>query len=599
MATRTSEKTKDLYLKHGSALIHDVGVRDKNLVEGTWKIKRCTHILKCAKPRHKNVMDHIFASKPKQKQFFDWVNSQRHVFRGDVYGPIVSEITVHDDMHALFLNNTIHPNILLYGFVYTDDTDHQMLLRQAKTMNVRCKLFSSKWSAQQCIRRPVDHETLHCHGVNGYLDEVFEARDIIKRTLNHLLCLHQRAYARDDLDEQSLDRILVMRPKQTNRLHYLITPNARYSVRENIRYMRRIEHHQHPILCKARACTVNVKMEEIEDQPTNNTQGKRKYKDVTNASNTAPLQMPPHKKHKSNAKGQRQMIQNDSGNQASAACTENAANTKRIPLYDIDLTRESDNSDDAVDEGVQSDIHPIQTDIKQHASSTRKRVARKTRHCNQRRNDKVLKAPSKPPKPSKLPKLNSYYSTKRRQAMQAQQRFERMSTKKDGKIIIRLPINTVCSEYKSNTVFVTHFGTIPDNASKADKYCDKSYIYPIGFRAYRVHLSYKDPRQKTKYFMRICDNGMKGPLFEIYAEDDPTHVIQHKSLTTPWQTIIENISKRAKEVKCDGQRESNGTSGPRWLGLRDYLIMGIIELLPNTQKCTAYWRSKAKQNLPY
>eukprot|EP01083_Nonionella_stella_P170156 578426_1 len=98
---------------------------------------------------------------------------------------------------------------------------------------------------------------------------------------------------------------------------------------------------------------------------------------------------------------------------------------------------------------------------------------------------------------------------------------------------------------------------------------------------------------------RICDNGMKGPLFEIYAEDDPTHVIQHKSLTTPWQTIIENISKRAKEVKCDGQRESNGTSGPRWLGLRDYLIMGIIELLPNTQKCTAYWRSKAKQNLPY
>eukprot|EP01083_Nonionella_stella_P033144 90738_1 len=71
MATRTSEKTKDLYLKHGSALIHDVGVRDKNLVEGTWKIKRWYEIgfkafeweqnYTCFKQKHDvNITEHAY-----------------------------------------------------------------------------------------------------------------------------------------------------------------------------------------------------------------------------------------------------------------------------------------------------------------------------------------------------------------------------------------------------------------------------------------------------------------------------------------------------------------------------------------------------------
>merc|ERR1711992_373680 len=91
---------------------------------------------------------------------------------------------------------------------------------------------------------------------------------------------------------------------------------------------------------------------------------------------------------------------------------------------------------------------------------------------------------------------------------------------KDGQTIVQLPISTVCTEYTSNVVFVTHFGKIPRDSAKAEAYCDKNYIYPIGFKAYRIHLSTKDPRKKIRYFMEICDNGMEGPLYKVYAEND-------------------------------------------------------------------------------
>ena len=99
--------------------------------------------------------------------------------------------------------------------------------------------------------------------------------------------------------------------------------------------------------------------------------------------------------------------------------------------------------------------------------------------------------------------------------------------------------------------------------------------------------------------MEIIDGGINGPKYKIYAQDDENNKMIHKSPTTPWQHIIDKITIKAKELNCEfGIRTSNGTSGKRYLGLRDYLIMGIIELLPNANKCTTYWNKQKKHNLP-
>jgi len=239
------------------------------------------------------------------------------------------------------------------------------------------------------------------------------------------------------------------------------------------------------------------------------------------------------------------------------------------------------------------------------AESTKKskRKAPVANELSKHRNDDgsesdAVRAPKKKAKASKKRKLNPYYTNKQNQAMKAQERFRALECNAQGQRIIKLPINTNCTEYSSGTVFVTHFGRIPSEKAKANRYCDKDYIYPIGLRAYRKHLSYVDPRRSTIYRMEILDDGLKGPKFRVYAEDDRDNKMVSSSATQPWQTIIDRISKRANELDCAGKRDSHGTSGKRYLGIRDYLVMGIIELLPNAHKCTKYWKTQRKHNLP-
>eukprot|EP01084_Bolivina_argentea_P000195 362_1 len=199
--------------------------------------------------------------------------------------------------------------------------------------------------------------------------------------------------------------------------------------------------------------------------------------------------------------------------------------------------------------------------------------------------------------------LTAYYRKKKEGVKKARERFKKLARNENDKIVVKLPIETVCSEYKAKRIYVTAFGKIPKNKAKAEKYCDGSYIYPIGYKAYRIHLSYKNPRQETKYFMEIKDNGMNGPMYEVYAEDDKTKKWTYSAATTPWEKIIDKISKKAKKLnignKKDGLRETHGTSGQRYLGLRDYMIMGIVELLPNAKNCTKYWSApKHKHGIP-
>eukprot|EP01084_Bolivina_argentea_P070532 128230_1 len=91
-------------------------------------------------------------SKRTEKQFFDWVEAHRHEFRGDVYGPIVREMTVRDDRHALFLNNSISQSIF-YGYVCSDPADWNMVSKQTKRMGLYCTIFINNEDPRY-VRRP-------------------------------------------------------------------------------------------------------------------------------------------------------------------------------------------------------------------------------------------------------------------------------------------------------------------------------------------------------------------------------------------------------------------------------------------------------------
>eukprot|EP01083_Nonionella_stella_P103691 296361_1 len=195
-------------------------------------------------------------SKRTEKQFFDWVEAHRHEFRGDVYGPIVREMTVRDDRHALFLNNSISQSIF-YGYVCSDPADWNMVSKQTKRMGLYCTIFINNEDPRY-VRRPVDPDTLRNNGVDGYLDELFEAQDIIKRVLNDNAYLNTHAYAMNDVNVASLDRVLMTHKRQRNRLTSLITPSAKYTVKQDrysnqvMRKDDKVVRHPYPILQKTK-----------------------------------------------------------------------------------------------------------------------------------------------------------------------------------------------------------------------------------------------------------------------------------------------------------------------------------------------------------
>eukprot|EP01083_Nonionella_stella_P178140 628452_1 len=202
--------------------------------------------------------DVIFNRRQKDKQFFDWVQKHRHEFRGDVYGPIVREMTVRDDTHAMFLNDSIGPS-MFYGYVCSDAEDWELITKQTKRMGLQCTIINnSRQNASAGGVRSVDRDTLRNNGVDGYLDELFEAQDIIKRVLNDNAYLNTHAYAMNDVNVASLDRVLMTHKRQRNRLTSLITPSAKYTVKQDrysnqvMRKDDKVGRHPYPILQKTK-----------------------------------------------------------------------------------------------------------------------------------------------------------------------------------------------------------------------------------------------------------------------------------------------------------------------------------------------------------
>ena len=211
---------------------------------------------------------HIFGNnRVREKAFKMWVDGHRHEFQGEIFGPIVQEMTVRNDLHAKFLNALIGQSVF-YGYVCTHPDDWNTLLKQAGKHKLQVSIFTSANGGggrnDRHGRRPVDHSTLAQYGVDGYLDEIFEAPDIIKTTLNDNLGFHQRAYCMRDPRNDQLDNILVTTGGQQGRLKSLVTPSAMYTIKESrystnvMRVMGSLIEHRNPILIRTEDFTQKI-----------------------------------------------------------------------------------------------------------------------------------------------------------------------------------------------------------------------------------------------------------------------------------------------------------------------------------------------------
>lgn len=119
---------------------------------------------------------------------------------------------------------------------------------------------------------------------------------------------------------------------------------------------------------------------------------------------------------------------------------------------------------------------------------------------------------------------------------------------------------------------------------------NKRYIWPIGFHSTRPYMSAIDVDAQTVYHSRILD-GPNGPIFDVYAEDNPDQHYQSPTPTGAWTAIVKQVNA------IRGRDYSNSASGPDFFGLSNPTIGLLIEKLPGSDKCTQYQR-KTYETVP-
>ncbi|EFC44104.1 predicted protein [Naegleria gruberi] len=115
-----------------------------------------------------------------------------------------------------------------------------------------------------------------------------------------------------------------------------------------------------------------------------------------------------------------------------------------------------------------------------------------------------------------------------------------------------------------------------------ENYHNDRYIFPIGYKAEKNYMSYKNPGDKTVYICEILDGGEEGPTFKITPADDDNSFTS----STPsgvWSLVIKKVNESRKK-----NSKTCTVSGPEYYGLSNARIRQLIEMLPNADKCVNY-----------
>jgi hypothetical protein len=131
----------------------------------------------------------IFASDQDLKNAFEWVNSNRKLFRRPVHGPIVCEVVTNDFDASNYLEQHVK-NTVLKSFVVECREDMNLLyreIRQKRGWRINIQVVNQ--GTLDPVRRMYSEEKMNTlkntHGILGYLDELFEASPAILQALRN------------------------------------------------------------------------------------------------------------------------------------------------------------------------------------------------------------------------------------------------------------------------------------------------------------------------------------------------------------------------------------------------------------------------------
>ena len=114
------------------------------------------------------------------------------------------------------------------------------------------------------------------------------------------------------------------------------------------------------------------------------------------------------------------------------------------------------------------------------------------------------------------------------------------------------------------------------------QYHTENNLFPIGYKVTREAQSMTKKGEKAIYTCEILDNGDK-PKYRIVCNDNPNEPIEENSSTGCWKVVAERINELN-----DKKRPKVTISGTERFGLCDNIVVQLMQMLPDAEKCDKY-----------
>uniref|UniRef100_A0A0E0A3Q8 Structural maintenance of chromosomes protein 5 n=1 Tax=Oryza glumipatula TaxID=40148 RepID=A0A0E0A3Q8_9ORYZ len=154
---------------------------ESQLVRERENLRNCSDRLKQMENKNNKLLQALrYSGAEKINEAYNWVQDNRHMFRAEVYGPVLLEVNVQDKVHASYLEGHV-ASYIWKSFITQDASDRDLLVRQMKQYDIPVLNFMG----DKGIRREPFNITLEMQQVGIYsrLDQVFEAPPAVKDVL--------------------------------------------------------------------------------------------------------------------------------------------------------------------------------------------------------------------------------------------------------------------------------------------------------------------------------------------------------------------------------------------------------------------------------
>jgi len=173
--------------------------------------------------RKKRLEATLQRSDPDVLRALKWIRKNSNMFEKPILGPLVMEVNVTNDLHAKYLEMNISRNNLM-SFVAQTPGDRQTFKKELiDREKVKVTIYYIQPNSRE-YDHPYPYEDIRQFGFTHYLDDVFEAEEIVKKVLRGYHSLHAIPIGGEEI-ESNLDLI----DKHLPRLSRFISAHYQHS----------------------------------------------------------------------------------------------------------------------------------------------------------------------------------------------------------------------------------------------------------------------------------------------------------------------------------------------------------------------------------